>query len=79
MSKRVRVVLNKTGVRQLLQSKEMRGVVEGRAAEAVNRLGDGYEMSSMTGHDRAHAFVRAVSYEAMEECLEDNTILKVLR
>lgn len=79
MSKQVRVKLNKSGVRNFLRSKELRGVVEGRAAEAVNRLGDGYEMSSMTGHDRAHAFVRAASYEAMEECLEDNTILKALR
>lgn len=79
MSKRAKVVLNSSGVRQLLRSKEMLRVVESHGAATVSGLGDGYEMSSMTGYDRAHAFVRAVSYQAMEECMEDNAILRALR
>lgn len=79
MSKQVKVILNSSGVRQLLQSKEMRNVVERHAEATVSALGEGYDMSSIIGHDRAHAFVKAVSYQAMEECLEDNTILKALR
>lgn len=79
MSKLAKVVLSREGVRKFLSGKEMLAEVEQRASETVSRLGDGYEMSAMVGYDRAHAFVRAVSYQAMEDSLEDNTILKALR
>lgn len=75
----VKVVLNKTGVRELLQSNEMMSVCEGYANQALSRLGEGYTVSSMIGKNRAIASVYAESVKAKQENLENNTILKSLR
>ncbi len=76
---KVRVELNSEGVRELLRSDEMKTVCEDYANSALSRLGQGYEVSSMTGKNRVNASVKAVSRKAKKENRENNTILKALR
>lgn len=77
MSK-VRVRLISKGVRSLLQSKEMMNVCTHLAYQAQSKLGDGYEVTYMTGKTRVNASIGAESAEAIRENYENNTILKAL-
>lgn len=76
---KVEVVLNKAGVRELLQSNEMMNICEEYANQALLRLGEGYTVSSMTGKQRAIVSVYAESAKAKQENLKNNTILKSLK
>lgn len=78
MSK-LKVTLNKDGVRQLLRSDEMMDVCQSYASAAVSYLGDGYETSTNVGKNRVNAEVAAVSFKARRENLKNNTILKAVR
>lgn len=71
--------LNRNGVRELMQSQEMKQICEDYANDALSRLGDGYEVTSMVGKTRANAQIAAVTYAARKENLQENTILKSLR
>ena len=75
---KVRFERNRQGVRELLKSKEMMDVCSEYASSALNRLGDGYEMSTHTGKNRVNAEVRAESFAAKRENLKSNTILKAV-
>ena len=75
----VKVVLNTAGVRQLLQSQEMKSICEEQAQKAVSRLGSGYEVTSMTGKTRVNASVVAITRDAVNENMKNNTVLKALR
>lgn len=75
----VRVELNHEGVRELLRSAEMKAICESHANNALARLGDGYEVSSMVGKNRVNAEVKAVSYKAKKDNMNNNSILKALR
>lgn len=79
MGKKVRVVLNRNGVRQLLRSDEMKAVCRHYADAAASRLGTGYEVSDWTGKNRVNAEIAAVSRSAKEENNSSNSILKALR
>ena len=72
MSK-VRVRLISKGVRSLLQSQEMMNICTHLAYQAQSRLGDGYEVTYMTGKTRVNASIGAI-----KENYENNTILKAL-
>lgn len=78
MSK-VEIKLNGEGVRALLRSEEMKAECKKRANEAVGRLGPGYEVSTYTGKNRVNASIHAESYQARQDNLENNSILKALR
>lgn len=71
--------LNKAGVRELLQSDEMQAVLNEKASNAVNRLGEGYEKDSYVGKNRANAMVYAETYQAKKDNLRNNSILKAVR
>jgi hypothetical protein len=75
---KVKFELNRNGVRELLRSPEMMAVCQGYANRALGSLGDGYEVSTMTGRNRVNAEVRAETFAARKENLENNTILKAL-
>lgn len=77
MSK-VKIVLNKEGVRELLQSKEMMNVCEGIANNAASSLGEGFSINTMVGKNRVNAEITADSYEARIQNSRDNIILKAL-
>ena len=78
MSK-VKVVLNREGVKNLLQSREMQDYLANEANKVRNRLGEGYAQDSYVGKNRANAMVWAETYQAKKENLESNTILKALK
>lgn len=79
MGKNVEFVLNREGVRELLRSNEMMEICKRSANEALESLGDGYEVSTFVGGNRVNAEIEAVTYEARKENSENNTILKSLR
>lgn len=73
----VKVVLNKSGVRELLQSDEMMAICEKRANDALSKLGEGYIVTKQID-DRVNASVYAETYEAKKEALENNSIIKAV-
>lgn len=75
MSK-VKFELNRAGVRELMQSQEMLSVCRSYADEIRNRAGDGYEVDTFIGRNRANASVYAATNEARRDNYENNTLLK---
>lgn len=75
---KVKIELNKQGVRELLRSKEMKAICEAHANKALSRLGDGYAATSTTRQTRVTTSVYAESNKAKKDNLENNTILKAL-
>ena len=78
MANTFKFVLNRSGVRDLLKSKEALQVCEEYASNALAKLGEGYTSDSMI-KNRANATVYADTYQAKAENKEHNTILKALR
>lgn len=75
----LKIVLNRAGVRALLRSEEMMQVCKNHANSALERLGPGYEVTTLTGKNRVNAEISAKTHKARKENLENNTILKALR
>lgn len=75
---KVKVKLNRAGVRNLLKSQEMMNICTHYAYKAQSRLGTGYEVSYVTGKNRVNASIIAATEKAKKENLENNTILKSL-
>lgn len=76
---KVRVVLNKKGVRELLKSQQMLDMCASYAKNAVAKLGDGYEVSNHVGKNRVNSSIRTVTKKAVQENMDNNTILKALK
>lgn len=77
MSK-VKIELNNAGIRELLKSPEVMALCVESANQVRSRAGDGFEVESYTGFDRAHAVVFADTPEAKRDNLENNTLLKAV-
>ena len=75
MSK-VKFELNRAGVRELLRSQEAMNVCQEYANNIRNRAGDGYEVDTYVGTNRANASVYAATYEARKDNYDNNTLLK---
>ena len=75
---KVKLELNRSGVRELLQSSEMAGSCEDYASQIQQRAGEGYEMTVKTGKNRVVATVRAATPHAYYSNLKHNTLLKAL-
>ena len=75
MSK-LRVELNRAGVRALMRSPEMQAVLKSRADTVKDRCGDGYE--SYVAQTRAVAVVETVSKKAYDDNSANNTLLKAV-
>ena len=75
----LRVELNLSGVREMLRSQEAKAICEKYANEAAGRLGEGHEVTTYTGQNRANASVFAKSLKAKQENIKNNTLLKALR
>lgn len=71
--------LNRSGVRQLMQSAEMQSVLRDKASQIQSRCGDGYESDVMVGKNRANAMIRAATSAAKRDNMDNNTILKAVR
>lgn len=76
---KVKVVLKRTGVKELLRSDEMMAVCKEYADNAMGKLGDGYEVTTHVGPSRVNASIGTSNYDAMRENMENNSILKALR
>lgn len=70
--------LDRAGVRKLMKSDEMLNCVKSYADDAVNSLGEGYEVNTRRGKTRVNAEIKAVSYKAKRDNLTKNTILKAV-
>ena len=75
----VKIVLNRDGVRALMQSGEMMSICRQYANEIQGRCGDGYEVTTYTGPTRVNASVHAATVEARRENSQNNTLLKAVR
>lgn len=78
MSK-LKVKINRSEVRALLQSEEMQTVLSQYAREIQGRCGDGYEHDIYVGKNRANAQITAKSFKAKRDNLKNNTLLKAVR
>lgn len=79
MAKHVEVELNRDGVRELMQSKEMLAICKGLAYDAAARCGSGFSVNTYKGKTRVNAEVFAETHSARRENMKHNTILKALR
>ena len=78
MSKGNSFVLNTAGVRELLKSDEMKNVIESYAEEIRARAGDGYGTRTHYSEQRVIVNVFAEDPEAIQDNLENNTLLKAV-
>lgn len=62
---KVRIVLNRRGVRELLRSPEIQGDLARRAHNIANAAGLGHEVDTQVGPNRARAAVFTDSIDAM--------------
>lgn len=76
---KVKVVLNSKGVQEMLKSPEVADMCMQKAASALSRCGDGYEMDSRTYPERRGAVIKAVSYKARKDNADNNTLLKAVQ
>ena len=77
MSK-VKIELNKAGVRELLQSSEIMAVLEKEASSRVAGLGPGYSVNTYVGRNRANAEIVAETEEARQDNMQNNTLLRAI-
>ena len=75
---KIRIELNREGVRELLQSQAIMNVCEGYAKRARAQLKDGYQVTTMVGKNRVNAEIAAVAPSARRDNSENNSILKAL-
>jgi hypothetical protein len=78
MSK-MKFVLDRAGVRELLKSPEAMAVCKEHADASCRSLGAGYTVTTYTGKTRVNASIAASTQRARRENAENNTILKSLR
>lgn len=72
----VKVVLNRSGIRQLLRSDEVRRDLERRAQLIATAAGPGHEVDSAVGQNRARASVRTDTIEAMVDEATNRTLTR---
>lgn len=75
----VRVVLNRKGIRELLQSKEITEAVAEACESVSKRAGSGYTYNTQTGKNRAVGRVYAYNRKAVSDNYKNNTLLKALK
>lgn len=79
MSSRVKVKLNKEGVRELLKSSEVNAMCMELAQGVLNRAGENYELEERRYPERVGAVVRPANLKGHYDNLENNTLLRSLR
>lgn len=75
----VKVELNSEGVRELLQSEEMKTFCRQLAQGIAGRAGDGYQVTTYTGRTRVNASVIAATDAAKRDNMKNNTLLKAVK
>ena len=75
---KVKVELNRSAVRELLLSDEMMNICHESAMQVQQIAGEGYEITKYTGKNRVNVSVIATSNEAIQDNLNNNTLLKAV-
>ena len=70
-------VLNRAGVRELMQSQEMQDVLVEFAGQVAENAGDGYDV--YIGTNRANVSVVTATEDAAADNLDHNTLEKAIR
>lgn len=78
MAKSVKIKLNSAGIRELLKSQAMADECMTVARGIQQRAGEGYEVQSRNYPERTGAAVVAVTKEAIQDNLDNNTLLRAL-
>lgn len=79
MSNNFKFVLNRAGVRELMQSEAMQGLVSNKASRMREACGAGFETNTRVGKTRASAMVWADTVQAKRKNLKHNTLLKAMK
>ena len=74
----IKVELNHEAVGELLKSSEMQELVKSYADGIAERAGDGYASDTYRAGSRVIASAYTETEEAMEDNLENNTLLKAM-
>lgn len=76
--KKVRVVLNRNGVANLMKSAEMQSVLNGLASQKATQCGDGFGSNVKVGQRRSYANIFAETYEAARKNEDTNILVKAV-
>lgn len=75
---RLKIELNRAGVRELLQSAEITAACTEAAQTYLSRLGEGYKLSTYVGRNRVNVSVYTETKKAKRDNAENNTMLRRL-
>ena len=75
---KIKVVLNRAGVRQLLKSPEMQGIIDELATGVANNAGEGFTKEVKQAPTRVYAHIHAETPKAYYQNAKHNTLLKAL-
>lgn len=75
---KVRIELNTAGVRELLRGAEIQGILEEIAEPIMGRLPEGYRKDVHVGTNRCNVGIVASTAEAVQDNLENNTLIKAV-
>ncbi len=74
----IKVELNHEAVGEMLKSSKMQELVKSYADEIAKRAGEGYASDTYNAGSRVIASAYTETEEAMEDNLENNTLLKAM-
>lgn len=75
---KVKIALNREGVRELLLSDEVLKCVEDEAEVVRAKCGSGYGTNSHKGRNRVNVSIQAETAEAQRDNYKNNTLLKAV-
>lgn len=80
MSNKIKFVLNRDGVKQLLQSNEIVNMMKDCANNGINNVAslDDYEIETYMGKKRANVSISAKTKKGEMDNFNNNTLLKAL-
>lgn len=76
MAKAVKFELNSDGLTELMKSSRMKAALKEYGDSAASQAGEGYTANTVVSGDRAKVFVKASTYKARRDNMENNTLLK---
>lgn len=76
---KIRVKLNGRGVADLMKSEAIQEILVEKANAVRDICGEGYEVTTHVGKNRANASVKAVTSKAKRDNLKNNTLVKAVK
>ena len=75
---KVKIVLNRAGVRELLKSPEMQSIIDELATDVASTAGEGFTKEVRQAGTRGYAHIHAETPKAYYHNAKHNTLLKAL-